>query len=288
MRTLRLLGLLALLCPQLARAQAAPAETPATPAAPAATAPAKPSAPKPAKPAKAAPTKPAAEAEAAQTAPAPAPVAPAAPPGAFPQAPPPPPDTAEAPPAPLQGQGYPYGYGYGYVAPPMDPRHQKALHDLQQLDLRIASLRKQQRQYSIVGPAIMTGSGYLVAFGFGVAALASYFIAEDIREGDCPLRFNRSTREYDDRCDVNNNGLVTGKDEDAARTLARTFGAISALGAGVGVVGTVLLVKQLAKRRQYQPELYELNTQRGQLIQQLRWGGGYSSNGATLTLSGKF
>lgn len=284
MRTLRLLGLLALLCPQLARAQAAPAETRDKPDAPAATAPAKPSAPKAAKPA---PAKPAAETEAA--APSSAPVAPAAPPGAFPQAPPPPPDGAEVPPAPVQPQsGYPYGYGYGYVAPPVDPQRQKALHDLQQLDQRIASVRKQQRQYSIVGPTIMTGSGYLVAFGFGVGALASYFIAEDIREGDCRLRFNRTTREYDDRCDVNDNGVVTEKDEDAARTLARTFGAISALGAGVGVVGTVLLVKQLARRREYQPELYELHTRRGRLIQQLRWGGGYSSNGATLTLSGKF
>jgi hypothetical protein len=208
----------------------------------------------------------------------------------FPQAAPPPAaDAAEAPPAPVQPPGdYPYGYGYGYVPPPVDPQRQKALHELQQVDLRISSVRRQQRQYSIVGPAVMTGSGYLLAAGFGIAAVASFFLAEDIRDGDCDLRYNRGTREYEDRCDVNDNGLVTRADEDAARVLARTFGAISALGAGVGVVGTVLLMKQLGKRRQYQPELYELNTRRGQLLQQLRWGGGYSNNGATLTLSGKF
>lgn len=136
----------------------------------------------------------------------------------------------------------------------------------------------------------MTGSGYLVAAGFGIAAMASFFLAEDIRDGDCGSRYYRSRRDYyyGDRCDVNDNGLITRADEDAARVLARTFGAISALGAGIGVVGTVLLVKQLGKRRQYTPELRELNTRRGSLLQRLHWGGGYSSNGAALTLSGRF
>jgi hypothetical protein len=217
-------------------------------------------------------------------------VAPPAPPGAFPQS-----ATAAAtpvepppPPPPVAGT-YPYGYGYGYSAPPpADPRREKTLSELRQVDLRIASVKKEQRQHSLVGPVAMTGSGYLVAAAFGLAAVLEWAIAEDIRDDDCGYRYNRATRDYEDRCDVNNNGVVTKADEHDARVMARTFGAISAAGAGLGIAGTVLLMRQLAKRREYSPELYELGTRRGQLLQQLRYGGGYSSNGLTLSVSGKF
>jgi hypothetical protein len=196
---------------------------------------------------------------------------------------------AETPPPPPPVAGsYPYGYGYGYTPPPPDPQRQKTLTELQQVDLRIASVKKEQRQHSLVGPLAMTGAGYLAAAAFGLAAVLEWAIAEDIRDDDCGYRYNRSTRDYEDRCDVNNNGVVTKADEHDARVMARTFGAISAAGAGLGIAGTVLLMRQLAKRREYSPELYELGTRRGQLLQQLRYGGGYSSNGLTLNISGKF
>jgi hypothetical protein len=210
---------------------------------------------------------------------APAPVAPAAPPGAFPQqqaapqvqAPPPPPSY--------------YDYGYGYVAPPPDPARVRALGELQSLDLRIASVRQKQKQHSIVGPAAMTASGFAVAMLFGAIAVWEWSLAEDIRRGDCgTYRYDR----YDDDCDVNNDGYVDGDDRRAARTLARSFGAVSAVGAGLGIAGTVFLVRRLAKRRVYAPELRDLGLRRGQLLQQLRYGGGYSQNGLQLTVSGRF
>jgi hypothetical protein len=70
--------------------------------------------------------------------------------------------------------------------------------------------------------------------------------------------------------------------------MARTFGAISALGAGLGIAGTVLLLKRLSKRRVFAPELRELGVRRGQLLQQLRYGGSYSQNGMQLSIGGRF
>jgi hypothetical protein len=270
MRKLALLGLLACLvaqlAPQRAHAQAAAAGSKKTAA---------PAAPKPA------------EAPAPQA--APAPVAPAAPPGAFPQeaqtAPPP----QVAPPPPVVGP-YPYNYGgYGYAAPVNDPARQKTLADLQQVDLRLTNLHAQQQQYSLTGPSIMMGAGFAVALGFGIAAIIDRVIAEDIQHGDCRYNYNSNDYYYDDDyCDVSNNGLVTQHDEDLARTMARTFGAISIIGTGVGITGAVFLMKRLAERRQFTPELQELKVRRGQLLQQLRYGGGYSNNTFRLTLSASF
>ena len=264
MRMLRLLGLLAILsqqlAPQLAEAQAAPA-----------------------KPAPAPTTEGAAQAPTQ----APAPVAPAAPPGAFPQTAEPAPPANAAPPPPVGP--YPpsgYGYGYGYPPAPVDPARAKTLGELQGLDLRIQELRRQQKRYSLGGPIAMTSAGFAVSIGFGVGALLSWAIAEDIQHHDCG-DYN-SSYYYADRCDINNDGDVDYHDEHDARRLARTFGAVSAIGGGVGILGTVWLVKRLAKRQQFEPELDQLSRRRGELLQQLRYGAGYSNNGLQLTLSGRF
>lgn len=190
---------------------------------------------------------------------------------------------APPPPAPVAG-GYPYGYGYGYAPAPVDPRRDKTLSELQQVDVRIASVRKQQKQYSIAGPLAMTATGYGFAAIAGLVAVFSWVNAEDIQSGDCPYSYRRNNR-----CDIDDDGVIDKHDERDARILARTFGAISALGAGVGIAGTVLLMKRLAKRRQYGPELDELGTRRGQLLHELRYGGGYSQNGGLqLNVSGRF
>lgn len=272
---LRLLVLFALVCPVLAQAQTGPASSPPPSAQP-----------------------------------APAPVAPAAPPEAFPQQqpapqvqppPPPAPGTTYGAPgspyaAPTPGSAYPapppgyYGgsYGYGYAAPPAsDPERARALGELQNLDLRIAAVRKKQKQHGIVGPAAMTASGYAIAVLFGAIAVWEWAIAEDIRQGDCSRYRDRYDR-YDDECDVNNDGYVDGDDRRDARTLSRAFGAVSAVGAGLGIAGTVFLVRRLGKRRAYAPELRDLGVRRGQLLQQLRYGGGYSHNGVQLSISGRF
>jgi hypothetical protein len=183
--------------------------------------------------------------------------------------------------APVPYAPAPY-YGYGYPAP--DPGRALALNELQSLDIRIAQLKQSQKQHSIVGPTIMTAAGYTVMLVFGAIALSDWAIAENVQHGDC----QGGVYDYDPACDVNDDGYIDKDDEDTARTLARTFGALSIVGTGLGITGTVLLVKRLAKRREFAPELRELGLRRGQLLQQLRYGGAYSQRGMQLTLSARF
>jgi hypothetical protein len=181
---------------------------------------------------------------------------------------------------PAQSAPAPY-YGYGYA----DPGRLRALNELQHLDLRIAQLKQSQKQHGIVGPAILTAVGYTVTLVFGAIALADWAIAENFDDGLCG---QGELYDYDPSCDVNNDGYVNPEDEDAARTLARTLGALSVVGTGVGIAGTVLLVRRLAKRREFKPELKDLGARRGQLLQQLRYGGVYSARGVQLTVSARF
>jgi hypothetical protein len=169
----------------------------------------------------------------------------------------------------------------------MDPQRQKTMGELRTVDLRIASVRREQSQYSLAGPIAMTAAGFGTAIAFGVVAMVEWFIADDIDKKNCGYYYS-DYNGYDSRCDVNNDGRVNSDDEHRARVLARTFGAMSGVGAAVGITGTVFLMKSMAKRRQYSPELNELSTRRGQLLQQLRYGGGYSNNGMQFTLSGRF
>jgi hypothetical protein len=263
MRKLALLGLLTsvFLAPQFARAQVTPAKPPPAPA----------------------------PAPSAAPPPATAPEAPPAPPGAYPQAPIAPPAQAAPPPV-----GYPYGYappqGYGYGQPVVDPARQQTLTELQQVDLKLASVRGEQKQYSLGGPAAMMGAGFGIALGFGTAAIIERIIAEDIEHRDCNYdNYYDDDYYYDDNwCDVSGNGIVTEHDEDLARGMARGFGVVAGIGAGVGIMGTVFLMQRLAKRREFSPQINELNLRRSQLLQQLRFGGGYSQNRLHLTISGRF
>jgi hypothetical protein len=207
----------------------------------------------------------------------PAPVAPAvAPPNAVPV-------QLPAPSAPTPAAPY---YGHSYAAPPLvDPGRIRALNELQTLDQRIASVRSKQKQYSIVGPSVMTASGYGVSLAFGIVAMLQWALAEDIEEGHCgDYRYDHS-HAY---CDVNDDGIVDKDDEHTARSLARTFGVISGIGAGLGIAGTVLLVKRLSKRHEFAPELRDLGVRRGQLLQQLRYGGGYSRNSVQFNVTALF
>jgi len=66
------------------------------------------------------------------------------------------------------------------------------------------------------------------------------------------------------------------------------MGGLSLLGAGLGITGTVLLVRQLAKRRQANPELQSLRLRKLELLRHLQYGGGLSQNGLHRTLRGTF
>ncbi|HEX6245741.1 MAG TPA: hypothetical protein VFZ61_32680 [Polyangiales bacterium] len=159
------------------------------------------------------------------------------------------------------------------------------MNELQALDLRIAQLKQSQKQHGIAGPIVMTASGYSFTVVLSALALVNLAIASDIDKGHCG---EDEPYDYDSACDFNGDGDVDQHDEDDARRLARIFGGVSLVGAGLGIAGTVLLVRRLAKRRQFTPELHELGARRGQLLQQLRYGGGFSANAFQLSVSGRF
>lgn len=206
----------------------------------------------------------------APVAPLEAPVAPPAPPGVFPAKPP-------APGGAAQDRD-----------PRSDPQRARLLEEIERLDLRMASLREQRREVGLTAPAVVTAVGYGVAFVAGAVALAEWSILRDIQDGDCGSPTGRSAYRYASRCDLNDDGVVDGDDKHAARVLARSFGTLSAVAAGVGVAGTVFLLRRLAKRRAFEPELRELRGQRHQLLQQLRYDGGYAHGVFQISLRGRF
>src|SRR5690349_786204 len=129
-------------------------------------------------------------------------------------------------------------YGYGYAP---DARA-RALNELQTLDLRIAQLKQAQKQHGIAGPIVMTATGYSFTVVLGALALVNLAIARDIENGHCG---DDEPYDNDSACDFNGDGNVDKHDENDARRLARIFGGVSLIGAGLGITGTVFLVRRL-------------------------------------------
>ena len=169
----------------------------------------------------------------------------------------------------------------------IDPVRAQATAELQQVDMRIAALRQQQAQYSLGGPIAMTAAGFGIGVIFASISLVDWAIAENIQHGDCGYYIDRDY-DYDSSCDVDDDGEIDRADEDKARMLSRTFGAISAIAGGVGIWGAVLLGKRMSERRIYQPEIKTLGIRRKQLLQQLKYGGYVQYGGLTLTVGGRF
>jgi len=155
------------------------------------------------------------------------------------------------------------------------------LSELSNLDTRLSAVERERAQHRIGGPIAMMGVGYGVTLLFGGVGLIRWSIAEEIR------RDGYYADDYGNY-DLNDDGTVDGKDEDRARRTARVMGGLSLLGAGLGITGTVLLVRQLAKRRQANPELQSLRLRKLELLRHLQYGGGLSQNGLQLTLRGTF
>jgi hypothetical protein len=153
------------------------------------------------------------------------------------------------------------------------------------LDLRIAQLKQAQKQHGIAGPIVMTATGYSFTVVLGALALVNLAIARDIENGHCG---DDEPYDNDSACDFNGDGNVDKHDENDARRLARIFGGVSLIGAGLGITGTVFLVRRLTKRRESAPELRDLGVRRGQLLQQLRYGGGFTNSAFQLSVSGRF
>lgn len=210
----------------------------------------------------------------------------APPPAPIPQQPPP---VQYAQPAPGQYAQplAPPPPGYAYPAP-QDPAQRAAvLAELSQVDGRLYALQLERSSHRIVGPIITMGGGFGAAVLFGMVGLIKWGVAEDIKRGDYPTLYDSST-EFDSTYDLNGDGVVDGEDEGRARRTARVTGTLSIIGVGVGIVGSVWLAKQLAKRRQLTPELQNLRGRKQELLRNLQYGGGYSQNGLQLTLGGTF
>lgn len=212
--------------------------------------------------------------------------APAAPPQAYPVQPAPPPAVAPYPGAPPQPGVAPNGYGYGYPGV-VDPARAQAVAELQAIDMRLAALKQQQAEHSLGGPIAMTAAGFGIAVIFGAVALSQFVLAEDIQSGECGYYVNRDGY-YDSRCDANDDGQVDGDDVDRARKMSRTFGALSGVAGGLGIVGAVLLGLRRAERSVYTPEIKALGARRKQLMREMKYGGYVQYGGLVVTVGARF
>jgi hypothetical protein len=157
------------------------------------------------------------------------------------------------------------------------------LGELASVDARIASVAAARARHGLGGPIAMTASGCGTALVFSTVALIQWSIANDIEDG----RFYEDG--YDrDNYDLNGDGFIDEHDERRARRGARTLGALSILGLGVGVGGSVFLARRMAARRKFSPELDSLRARRGELLHHLQYGGALSRDALRFTLSGRF
>lgn len=177
----------------------------------------------------------------------------------------------------------PPGYGQPRL---QDPRQLAAISaELAVVDAQLAELQHARAQHGIAGPITMMAAGYGLGGLFGLVGLIQWSSAEEIESGDI-LAYDGV--DYESNYDLNNDGVVDERDEHRARRGARIMGGLSLIGVGVGVAGTILLVRRLAKRRELKPDVERLRGRRLELFRALQYGGGFSQNGLQLTLGGVF
>jgi hypothetical protein len=153
--------------------------------------------------------------------------------------------------------------------------------ELGDVESRLAHLEYEQRDGRIAGPIAMVASGYgtaLVALG---VALVSFASAKDVQRWD-------AGDDWSDHLDSNDDGSIDADDELAFRRIARGFGVLSAIGAGVGIAGSFFLAKRMRVRRMQAPELRGLQRRRYELRRQLEYGANASARGLGVSLSGRF
>jgi len=276
MRHVSILTLISCLIAFVAQAQAAPTgnATPATALAPLS--------PQPT-PAAPAPTV-EAQAQAATGAPAASPTPPSPAASAAPAAPAVNPEAPTAPAALASPSPAPAPAPPAYVYSPLPPRVPATPRDrveLERVNERLYALQRERSQYGIGGPIAMTAAGYGSFLLFSLVALTSLGVAEAIESDDV------RRRDFDD-FDSNDDGTLDSRDERDARRVARGSAVFAAAGLGVGIGGTVFLVKRIAKRRVYAPEIRDLRLRRRELMRSVRYGANVGPGGLQLSLSGRF
>lgn len=189
----------------------------------------------------------------------------------------------------------PPGYGYSYTPPPLLPQQHAALaQELASIDSRLLAIRVERSRHRIGGAIATMIVGYGAAAFAAAVGLMQWRVAREIKDGDFTAYNNRgnsgsSFAYYEDEdYDLNNDGVINNRDYKRARRISRTGAAFTFMGLGLGIWGTVRLLRQLDKRRETAPELEQLRDRRKELLRSLQYGGGYSMGSWQLGLSGKF
>lgn len=148
------------------------------------------------------------------------------------------------------------------------------------LDSRLEALDSKRSDGALAAPIALMTSGYATGLAALAVSMGSFIMAQQVKDADADE--NRK------RYDVNGDDRVDGDDEARFRNIARGMGALSAVGIGAGIAGTVLLSKRLQERRRFDPEVRSLQRQRRELRRELNYSANASPYGAGLSLTGRF
>jgi hypothetical protein len=150
---------------------------------------------------------------------------------------------------------------------------------LSSVDARLEHVSQQREERGqVVGPISMLAAGYTTGLAALSISLATFAGAQQVKKTDG----------YKNNLDINSDDQVNGEDETTFRNLSRAMGAVSAVGFGVGIAGSIFLAKRLKERRELDPEARKLQNQRRDLRRELNYSGNVSGSGLTLGLTGRF
>ena len=150
---------------------------------------------------------------------------------------------------------------------------------LTSIDERLEHLDRQREERGrITGPVSMLTAGYTTGLAALAVSLGAFYGAERVAD----------TEGYKRRLDINDDNQLDADDENSFRTIARTMGALSAVGFGVGIAGSIFLAKRLKERRELDPDVRRLQNERRELRRELNYTLGPVKNGVALGMTGRF
>jgi hypothetical protein len=150
---------------------------------------------------------------------------------------------------------------------------------LSELDVRLEHLdRQREERGTLTGPISMLTTGYTTGLAALAVSLGAFVMAQQVHD----------SKGFKNRLDINNDNQLDRDDENSFRTISRTLGALSAVGFGVGIAGSVFLSKRLKERRQYDPDVRRLQNERRELRRELNYSLAPTSNGLAFGMNGRF
>lgn len=150
---------------------------------------------------------------------------------------------------------------------------------LSDLDVKLEHLdRQREERGTLTGPISMLATGYTTGLAALAVSIGSFVMAEQVKD----------SKGFKNRLDINNDNRLDGDDETSFRTISRTLGALSAVGFGVGIAGSVFLAKRLKERRAYDPEVRRLQNERRELRRELNYSMAPTIGGVAVGLNGRF